>query len=265
MIITAKFSSTCPKCGQYIDVGSKVEWSKGAKAVHVKCPTGVASSSPKPSVQKAAPSSVSTATAAPYVRREKWEPCKRVHLPNTVGDVRVVGAFRRSWATLREGATGEPVVEGDALVVVAQEAFYESAEQNEDMGDMSGPGWQVTLYLRRATVEEAAPALALADAAKVRTAAKARRDAAVVTLKRLDGWISSDSDADVAWRGCANSSLVEVDPGVSGSGRYQARLSTDGSTVAVYCGGYYDDYRPTLRVSVDPTVVAAYRVLAVAL
>lgn len=40
MIITAKFASICPTCSQRIDVGSKVEWSKGAKALHVACSGG---------------------------------------------------------------------------------------------------------------------------------------------------------------------------------------------------------------------------------
>lgn len=37
MIITAKFAGTCPCCSGVITVGSKVEWSKGAKAVHAAC------------------------------------------------------------------------------------------------------------------------------------------------------------------------------------------------------------------------------------
>ena len=37
MIITAKFASTCPCCAAPIAVGSKIEWSKGSKAVHVAC------------------------------------------------------------------------------------------------------------------------------------------------------------------------------------------------------------------------------------
>jgi hypothetical protein len=37
MIITAKFASVCPCCSVRITVGSKVEWSRGAKAVHVAC------------------------------------------------------------------------------------------------------------------------------------------------------------------------------------------------------------------------------------
>lgn len=37
MLITAKFSSTCPCCLATIAVGSKVEWTKGSKAMHVGC------------------------------------------------------------------------------------------------------------------------------------------------------------------------------------------------------------------------------------
>lgn len=37
MIITAKFASVCPTCSNRIDVGAKVEWSKGARAVHAAC------------------------------------------------------------------------------------------------------------------------------------------------------------------------------------------------------------------------------------
>jgi hypothetical protein len=38
MVITAKFSSTCPACRQFIAVGDKVEWTRGEKAAHVACP-----------------------------------------------------------------------------------------------------------------------------------------------------------------------------------------------------------------------------------
>jgi hypothetical protein len=37
MIIIAKFAGTCPCCSVRIDVGNKVEWSKGEKAKHVAC------------------------------------------------------------------------------------------------------------------------------------------------------------------------------------------------------------------------------------
>lgn len=37
MIITAKFASTCPVCHRVIAIGTKVEWSKGAKACCPGC------------------------------------------------------------------------------------------------------------------------------------------------------------------------------------------------------------------------------------
>jgi hypothetical protein len=40
MIISAKFASFCPCCNARIEVGSKVEWSKGSKARHVACAGG---------------------------------------------------------------------------------------------------------------------------------------------------------------------------------------------------------------------------------
>jgi len=37
MIISAKFASVCPCCSVRITPGSRVEWIKGSKAVHVAC------------------------------------------------------------------------------------------------------------------------------------------------------------------------------------------------------------------------------------
>jgi hypothetical protein len=45
MMITAKFASVCPCCRQPIQVGSKVEWTKGSKARHVACTGSPAQSS----------------------------------------------------------------------------------------------------------------------------------------------------------------------------------------------------------------------------
>lgn len=59
MVITAKFASSCPKCGLPISAGAKVEWSKGAKATHVACPV---SAKPVP-LRK-------VATRAPRARRD---------------------------------------------------------------------------------------------------------------------------------------------------------------------------------------------------
>jgi DNA-directed RNA polymerase subunit RPC12/RpoP len=37
MIITAKFPSKCATCGGSINVGDKIEWSKGERTRHAKC------------------------------------------------------------------------------------------------------------------------------------------------------------------------------------------------------------------------------------
>jgi len=260
MIITARFSSTCPKCGQFIDAGSKVEWSKGSRATHVKCPTATSTpkpkavSTPKPAVKKSLPS----VEAAPYVRGEKWDPCKRAALPDTTGEVRVAKATKRAWASLRDGAVGEPVTEGDALIVVGQIAYYESAEQNEDCGDMSGAGWIVTLYLRRATAEEAAPALAKVAEARAKKEAAALRQAQIKELERIcaEGWTSSD---DQARRPAGPSMTLETDS--RGGARRIAVLSDDGLGVAVWDAGYYDDWRWTLHVSREPRAVELMAIL----
>jgi hypothetical protein len=81
MIITAKFAGFCPCCNKSIAVGSKVEWSKGAKARHAAC-TGT-------TPRTAAPST--TGTYGGY--RTRYTPCegwgsdnphapRRGHCPN---------------------------------------------------------------------------------------------------------------------------------------------------------------------------------------
>ena len=63
MLITAKFASSCPCCRQPIQVGSKIEWSKGSPARHVACATGA--------------STVSAARPArrQYASRGRWNGC----------------------------------------------------------------------------------------------------------------------------------------------------------------------------------------------
>lgn len=54
MVITAKFASVCPCCNARIEVGSKVEWTKGSKARHVAC-TGPAPTGALVGIVKVAP------------------------------------------------------------------------------------------------------------------------------------------------------------------------------------------------------------------
>lgn len=63
MVITARFASFCPCCNARIEVGSKVEWSKGAKARHVAC----AGSAPSSQIRVAS-------TPRPTSHRP-WRPC----------------------------------------------------------------------------------------------------------------------------------------------------------------------------------------------
>lgn len=260
MVITAKFASVCPVCGGRIAVGTSVEWSKGERAAHVACKAGAAAPV-APKAAKAAPakSSLPSVTEAPYVRYEKWAPCKRVNLRSAVGTVLISTESKRApWAVIRQGAEGSDVREIGAFVVVAQTERWESQEANEDYGDMSGAGWQVQLYLRRATEAEAAPVIAKAATERAAKEAAATRSRQIETLRRLcaKGWCGSDEDANKP----AGES-IEVAPGIHGAGQIVAILSPAGTAVATWCGGFYDDYRQSLCVTSDPQAIAIMRSL----
>jgi hypothetical protein len=66
MIITAKYPSSCACCRQPIQVGSKIEWSKGSPAKHAACAAGSA----PPTVTVRAPSARRS-----YAARGKWNGC----------------------------------------------------------------------------------------------------------------------------------------------------------------------------------------------
>lgn len=74
MIITAKFASSCATCGQTIDAGTKIEWTKGAPVRHTSC---------------AAPS----ATAPKRAASRNWDP----YAFNGYGRPR--GAYRKACKT----------------------------------------------------------------------------------------------------------------------------------------------------------------------
>lgn len=180
MIIVAKFDSTCPKCGKGIRAGDKVEWAKGRKAEHAKCPS--AESAAKAPAPKETTPAVSD---APFVAYEKWQPCKRAHLPSAKGETR---RYVKTPPEVRKGAESFAEAARPAhgvYTVVGQMARYESTEDNEDMGDMTGAGWHVSLYLRPATQGEADKVLAEVAA---REAAKAKQaaDKAAVEQKKAD-------------------------------------------------------------------------------
>lgn len=259
MQITAKFPSVCPDCGHDIVAGQKVEWAKGQKATHVRCPAAKKVARPRESAPAADRRTPPSIEAAPYQRGEKLPPCRRAALHDATGEVRVAGATKGAYARVRDDAFATPVAEGDALFVVGQTAYFESTEQNEDFGDMTGAGWHVTLYMRRATAEEAAPALARAATAKAAREAAAARKALIAELVALcrTGWHTSDNAA----RRPAGAEVV-IAPGTNGSGREIAILSPDGSAVALWGSGHYDDYRETLAVTRAPRAAEIFAALA---
>ena len=261
MVITAKFASVCPCCSQRIHVGSKIEWSKGAPARHTACATmgGTVAPAAK-SAPKAAPRAPKTpgVADAPYERMFKGAPCKRAFLPDATSEVLVANGAR--WAHLRSGAQGTAAADGEAFFVVGQTAYYQSAEDADDMGNCDGAGWVVTLYLRRATAEEAAPALARVAERKAAKAASAERKALITELGHLCEAGMRGSD-DAARKPAGRE--IELAAGVHGSGRKVAILSEDGGGVAIWCSGYYDDYRATLSVTRDPQAVAIMGLLGV--
>lgn len=249
-MMSARFPGRCTACGGHIQPGDRIDWTKGAGARHVKC-----SAAKAPSAPRKAPAGDPGAEAAPFLRHEKWEPCPRAGfehlLAGAIGSRIVLATGPRSVLT-REG--GSAPADGAAYLVVGGSGRYESAEQNEDMGDMTGAGWQVTLYLRRATDEEAAPA----RAEHARADAQRARAASIRELERLCEAGMRASDGEAAMPEGRN---VEISKGVHGSGRKVAVLSPDGEAVAVWCSGYYDDYRQTLAVSRDPRAVEIVRAL----
>jgi hypothetical protein len=64
MIIVAKYASSCACCSQPIQVGSKIEWRKGAAAKHAACAQGSASTvSARPAARRS------------FARRGTWMGC----------------------------------------------------------------------------------------------------------------------------------------------------------------------------------------------
>lgn len=133
-IIAAKFPGVCRACGTSFPAGARIEWQANTRPKHADgCPTKTAS-----------------------------EPTRAV--PRPVGEV----AFS---VTLDHRSMGKPEIDsevgrtfrvaggqhaGEVVTVLTQRRTYQSAEDNEDMGDCMGGGWWLHLGVRPATPEEKA-------------------------------------------------------------------------------------------------------------
>lgn len=152
MSMNARFPGTCINCRRSFSAGTPIEWKKGRGSWHVTCPTtNAASGVVVPST------AMVTFEAAPFEAEEKRPPCKReafyAQLPRCIGETRM---FTRRPPRVRGNPIDDRAEPGLYTIVGTGRTWYESAADNEDMGDMSSPGWHVVLYLRKATPEEQA-------------------------------------------------------------------------------------------------------------
>lgn len=248
----AKFPGRCRACGGHLSAGDRIDWTKGAGARHVQCPEAQERAD---STKARTPAAVD----APFVRHEKWEPCRRAHFDARLRDQigrRVVLATTDRMVLAADG-TAMPG-DGAAYLVVGGSGRYWSADDADDMGDCDGASWQVTLRLRLATEDEAREARADHAQRQAAAAAKAARQDATRELTRLCEAAMRASDDQAR---CPDGERVVVAEGEHG-GRTIAVLSADGGAVALWCEGYYDDWRQTLAVTREPRAVELFRLLA---
>lgn len=122
MVIRAKYSGICPKCGQAINPGDLIAWERGQKARHAECPSATEAIPP------------ADAIIANFTGQSRSDAPK----PGYV--------FRR-----------QP--DGPILTVVSVRSQYID-EDGWSFGLMDESGWLHTAYCRPATDEEAVPLLA---------------------------------------------------------------------------------------------------------
>lgn len=151
MSIKSKFPGVCRKCNGRFSAGTLIDWSKSEGSTHVTCPAAGTTAPAAASVKV-------DASVAPFESSEKWEPCKRTSLDRQL--VSCVGELRRytkrgPYLRLAKGEDRQAPT-GLYVVMGTDRGRFESAEDSEDMGDMSGAGWHVVVYLRAATEEEIA-------------------------------------------------------------------------------------------------------------
>lgn len=143
--LRAQYTSRCRNCRVTITPGEQIMWQQGRGSWHVVCPEKAAEA-PAPSSTRVK-AMVATLEDAPFVVFEKHD-----HRVNAVGETR---RYEKRLPTVRDGAPAGTTAAPGVYVIVAQDGYYQTREQNEDMGDCSGPGWEMTFYLRFATPEEA--------------------------------------------------------------------------------------------------------------
>lgn len=132
MRITAKFASTCGRCGAAIAVGSQVEWTRGSPAVHAQCPRRASKPGPRPERSSPRPlRSGERAISRPSKGRE---------------DGYEMGACLY-------------LTRSEEYVVITAAGRYRDDDSDE---------WMLWAYVREASPEESAPVRARRDAEAAR-------------------------------------------------------------------------------------------------
>lgn len=222
--ITAKFAGQCKACGGSFPAGAQIEWNKGAGSKHVKCPEK----------RLAAAQDVAFTISLDFRGYGKPSP-----------DSEVGRTFRV--------ASGEH--KGKVVTALTQRATYQSAEDNEDMGDMRGGGWHAHLGCRLATPEETAKLVAMEseeqakkDAARVaKDAEKAALEAEKARLTKLtDGLVRTESFSHDVLATEPRITVAQWSEGASHFVRVEERRAITGETVYVVYSHDYDDDRSVL-------------------
>lgn len=185
MIITAKYNSTCPKCGRYIDAGEKVEWRPGTKATHIECNEA---DSTKPVAKSNGKSAKPKTEQGPY---------KVSRGQGYGGQPYRVGAVVRNTAT--QVAKGEPLW---LTVLTTSQEYVREDGLSFGVGDESGYIYYASA--RAATPEE------VATVEQELLTAKARKMARM-ELDKLHGHILSTGKTPEG-RQTLKGEIIEVKP-----------------------------------------------------
>lgn len=153
--LTANYASRCGRCPVQIQPGEEILYQRGVGSWHAACPAPAAKTVARPSTSGAEPD----VSAAPYVVHERWRADTRSGnasaIAAEIGATRLYELGRQLLPELRARATAPAAEPGVYTIVAAGPWRYQGREENEDCGDMVGPNWHGSFFLRPATAEEA--------------------------------------------------------------------------------------------------------------
>lgn len=238
MTITAKYTSRCPLCSNSITPGDQVEWQRGEKARHTKCPAVAA-----PAPRTARPVAHVDATPAP------------IHLSGgsgygcmgwTVGQVILSSEKRRR--------AGGP----DGLVVVRAKR-QRVREDGLSFGVGEDEGYLYSADCRAATREELQPAIDEAQGVALAIERAAE-------LKRVQGLFEAAPGERMPEESAPVGEQLVIVAGVNGGREWLVIEGADATERHIWRlnGGYYDDYRQSAwRLPWSAEIEARCRALAV--